>query len=95
MYSQADLTRIHKMSFCNKSFCEDSSYVGCFHCGEIYPAYEIEEYINEENSDEGTAICPHCWVDAVLPNSIIDLNSELMLAMYNRWFVKRESDLEE
>ncbi len=90
MFTKADLKRIHHYSFCNETQCNDSTNVGCFHCGEIFPASEITEYCTEQHSDEGTAICPKCWVDAILPDTMIELTAEMMLAMYNQYFVRRE-----
>jgi hypothetical protein len=42
-----------------------SKNVGCFYCLKIFSPAEIEEW-----TLDGCALCPHCGIDSVLPESI-------------------------
>ncbi|WP_425146200.1 hypothetical protein [Deinococcus sp.] len=37
---------------------------GCFYCLKLYKTSEILEWIESE----GTAVCPHCGIDSVIPD---------------------------
>lgn len=49
----------------NKPHIEDYEQCSCAHCLRVFPASEITAW--EDNGT--TAVCPHCGVDAVLPDA--------------------------
>ncbi len=57
-----------------------SDKVGCFYCLDIYPPSEIMEW-----TADGCAICPHCGIDSVLPESP-GLSSDFLAEMQKHWF---------
>jgi hypothetical protein len=57
-----------------------SNKVGCFYCLEIYPSSEIKEW-----TPDGCALCPHCGIDSVLPESR-HLSPEFLEKMQKYWF---------
>lgn len=78
-----DLQAAHSASFKNHTSIEASKRVGCFSCGEIYPASEIDEYWDHGE----TAVCARCGVDAVVGDAAVGLITEDWLtAMHGYWF---------
>lgn len=37
---------------------------GCFYCIKLFPVSEIKDWTDEQQ----TALCPHCQVDALIPD---------------------------
>ena len=77
----------HDYTFANEDYVKSSNKCGCFHCGKIFDASEVEEekYIKEKNGKR-TAICPYCGIDSVIPDSKVELTSELIQLMNDEWF---------
>lgn len=68
-----------RLSKNNRLQVENAPVVGCYFCESAYAGNTIEDW-----ADEGqTAICPYCWVDAVVPGPIS--KEDLRLANH-RWF---------
>lgn len=67
-----------KYSTDNKDSLEQANYAGCYHCMEVCETNQITEY-----TTNNTAICPHCGVDALLPNVV---DKELLKDGWNHWF---------
>ena len=70
-----------------------SDVAGCFYCQAFFSPDEISEWVDGRqpetgNTDDGvTALCPHCGIDAVLPNAIPTvLTAELLAEMHAYWF---------
>ena len=57
-----------------------SSKVGCFYCLSIYSPTEIAEW-----TPDGCALCPHCGIDSVLPESE-HLTADCLSEMNRYWF---------
>ena len=75
----------HQYSISNKQSVLSSDRCGCFFCQKIFESNMISEtYINDKNGE--TAICPFCGVDAILPDSKVDLSEALLEDMYKVWF---------
>lgn len=75
----------HQYSISNKQSVLSSDRCGCFFCQKIFESNMISEtYINDKNGE--TAICPFCGVDAILPDSKVDLSEALLEDMYQVWF---------
>jgi hypothetical protein len=45
-----------------------SKQCGCFHCLELFPPTEINEWLGPD-SDPSDALCPYCGIDSVLGDS--------------------------
>ena len=58
----------HKHSFKNRKELSGEKMCGCFYCGKIFPAAEIEDWY-EENDGNETAVCPYCYIDSVIGES--------------------------
>ena len=62
----------------------ESKLCGCFHCLEVFPPHEIEEWIH----DGETALCPRCGVDSVIGSaSGYSIKREFLAKMHNHWFL--------
>lgn len=87
--SRKDVIEAHKFSSNNKPLLQKDKKCGCFHCLKIFEPKEIEEYIEDDNACDqyGTAICPYCGIDSVLPESAgYPLTKEFLSKMYKVWF---------
>ncbi len=74
----------HTFSLANRKDIEDSLRCGCFFCLNIFDKTQITEWLHDKNGE--TAICPHCGVDAVLPDSKVKLSKPVLEEMYHVWF---------
>ena len=74
---------IYKHSCRNHAELKQSLKCGCFSCGSIFDATEVEEY-----TDDGkTALCPYCSVDSVIGDaSGIELNPKLLNELSKMYF---------
>ena len=79
--NEAELEKAHEASHDNKEIIERSSWCGCFHCLNIFPPSEIEEYPGD------SALCPCCGMDAVIGNaSGFPITPEFVAEMYEEYF---------
>jgi hypothetical protein len=62
----------------NMEAIKESEFCFCVHCFEKYPASEVVEHT------DGDAICPRCYVDAVIPDSCGMEITEDLLREWNR-----------
>lgn len=88
-YSRNDAIEAHKFSSNNKPSLEKDKICGCFNCLEIFNPAEIEEYLEGDNSCDrlGTALCPYCGIDSVLPESSgYPITKAFLKKMYKVWF---------
>ena len=75
----------HKASFQNKRLVMRSKLCGCFYCGRVYPASEVESWSHDR--EDMTAICPYCLIDSVIPDaSGFSLDAEFLRDMQRYWF---------
>ena len=73
----------HKHSWKNREAIEASPTCGCFHCGQVFPSSEVEEF-HDENE---TGFCPKCGIDSLLPStSGLPLTAEFLDRMNYHWF---------
>ena len=78
-----DIISAHKLSVHNRDALKKANRCGCFFCLEIYSPKEIYDWI----SFDDTAICPHCWVDSVIPESSeLSLTEAFLKEMHDYWF---------
>ncbi|MEM9244380.1 MAG: hypothetical protein AAGA67_01350 [Cyanobacteria bacterium P01_F01_bin.153] len=59
----------------------------CFYCCKIFKPSAIADWIDEPNSTEQTALCPHCEIDSVIgDHSGIPITEEFLKKMQRHWF---------
>lgn len=79
-----DIIQAHRCSINHRSKIIKDKKCGCFYCLKIFSPKEITDWIEDKN---GTAICPHCGIDAVIGESSgFPLTEEFLLKMKNYWF---------
>ncbi len=79
-----DIIEAHTYSINHKSKILKDKKCGCFYCLKIFSPTEITDWIEDE---KGTAICPHCGIDAVIGESSgFSITEEFLLKMKNYWF---------
>lgn len=70
-------------SFKTRGEIEKSTNVGCFFCAEIFPAAEIAEWVDGEQ----TPVCPKCGIDSVIGDAQgVVLTKEVLRLMQKRSF---------
>lgn len=81
-WPEARLRAAHEASSLPVPRIRASDRVGCFYCLRVYPSAEVVE-----NADY--AWCPHCGVDAVLPDREVPEVHEpgFLDAMHRLWFL--------
>jgi hypothetical protein len=93
MFEVAQLKEVHRYSARHRRMLESAVLCGCFYCGAIFPAGEIDLWCDD--AEEGvsgtlgtTALCPRCGIDSVIPDNIpaVPLNVELLTAMREYFF---------
>ncbi len=81
------LPTIHKLCIRNRDALKTSTLCGCFYCRDIFPASTVTTFCQErDQSSPTTALCPHCGVDSILPDSAITLTPALLNAMHDAYF---------
>jgi hypothetical protein len=92
-YNRADLEGIQKHSIRHRERIERSVQCGCFYCLATFSPAEITDWVDLPNGEEDerrgvTALCPHCGIDAVLPDNVpgAPLSAELLETMKKHWF---------
>jgi len=83
--SIVSLIRAHKYSSNHKSSLLRDKKCGCYHCMKIFAPKEIESWIDDKV--DGTAICPHCGVDAILGESSgFPITARFLRKMHRHYF---------
>lgn len=78
------LKNAHKFCTNHREVLSRDTICGCFHCLRIYSPSEITKWLRDET---GTALCPHCGVDAVLGESSgYPITKEFLTEMHAAWF---------
>lgn len=77
------LEAAHRHTIRNRSEIERSQNCGCTCCERIFPAAEVEEYI-----DNGTtAMCPYCSCDALVGDAAgFGLTADLLHQLNKHYF---------
>ena len=89
MKQEHELELAHSRCTNNKADLKSSCICGCFFCLNIFKPKEIEEYIEVDTpiDYDGTAICPYCGVDSVIPESAgFPITRDFLAKMQRRWF---------
>jgi NAD-dependent SIR2 family protein deacetylase len=71
------------LSMKNRRHVTTSKTCGCYYCGHIFPPGDVKEW-----TDQGeTALCPRCWVDAVLADSQqVRIEPDVLRKAHLYWF---------
>ncbi len=78
-----DYIDAHRFSSGHKAQLQGDTLCGCFYCLSVFPPREIEAWLDPE----GTALCPHCGIDAVIgASSGYPITREFLEKMRNYWF---------
>lgn len=79
-----DYIEAHKHSSNHREKLILDERCGCFYCLTIFNPKEISEWVEDI---KGTAICPYCWVDAIIGESSgYPITKEFLRKMNNHWF---------
>lgn len=93
MLYRTDFESLHNSSSKHRVLLAGAVHLGCFYCRAIFSPSEIVEWCDSPDPectrpDTGvTALCPHCGIDAVLPETAaIAITPALLEAMHTYWF---------
>ena len=82
-YTVENLVAAHKHSANHKAKLEQDDVCGCFHCCKVFSPKEIIDWYD----DEGTAVCPYCYIDSVIGKSSgYEITEEFLIAMEDYFF---------
>jgi hypothetical protein len=80
---EREASRLHRHTRANQMELEASEVCGCIACERIYFPSEIVRWL-----EDGTALCPHCGVDAVVGSaSGIPIMPGVLRRAHERWFL--------
>ena len=83
MDREREASRLHRHTRANQMELEASEVCGCIACERIYFPSEIVRWL-----EDGTAMCPHCGVDAVVGSaSGIPIMPGVLRRAHERWFL--------
>lgn len=87
-YSKVNTKGAHSHSANHRSEIENSAVCGCFYCLAIFKPSIIEEWVDEDESGNGTtALCPMCGIDSVIGDaSGYAITKDFLEVMHKNWF---------
>lgn len=68
----------------NRNFVEKSKQCGCIYCQKVFESKQVKMY-----TDDGCAMCPHCWVDAVVPDHLVQITDQKLNDWHQEGFGKK------
>lgn len=72
----------------NKHRIVGSTKCGCYSCLEVFPKGDIKEWTDKDE----TALCPHCGVDAVIPDETgVELTAANLKIAHDFWFASKKA----
>lgn len=84
-YSKEELIRAYNSARNNKRCIQESETCVCFACKNRFYSYEIDHWIVGEQ--ENTALCPYCYIEAVLAEKArYSITEEFLTAMNEYWY---------
>ncbi len=88
---------LRQKSFKNALEVMQSNTCGCFYCLKIYPTSDIKaEYLIAELDGQETVWCPHCGIDAVIPEAPeYALDIDLLRQLYAMSFEIDDAEFED
>ncbi|NLI53052.1 MAG: cytoplasmic protein [Clostridiales bacterium] len=88
MKTDFDLIRAHEFCTGHRAQLQQDQICGCFYCLRLFHPREITEWIDEPG---GTALCPHCGIDAVIgESSRLPMTKDFLRRMHQYWFTESE-----
>jgi len=76
----------HRSAFRNRKYFSTVGPCGCFYCGAHYPSTAVKTWVD---SEEQTALCPKCGIDAVIhADSGFPITSTFLDALHFLYFGK-------
>lgn len=79
-----DLKELHKLSFKGRPQLLQANTCGCFYCFALFSPKDIEDWAD----DRQTAICPHCGIDSIIPDTAQAPLTESLLKEMHQFFFK-------
>jgi hypothetical protein len=77
------LEALHRQSSGHRQALSAADKVGCFYCRKTFKPTEILDWVDSG----GTALCPRCGIDSVVPETAQHtLTAELLHDMHAYWF---------
>ena len=77
------LERLHRQCSGHRQALNQAERCGCFYCERTFQPSTIEVWVDADS----TAVCPHCGIDSVVPESPqYRLTAELLHDMHTYWF---------
>lgn len=80
-----NIKELHLHSFGNRQSIENSKKVGCFYCCNIMEASKIIDFAVEKTGEE-TALCPLCFMDAVIGDFDSKFDIKVLNLMRDNFF---------
>lgn len=82
------IERAHENSSLHKVEILKSNICGCFYCLMTSKSDEIVDWIDTDNPNNATALCPHCGIDSVIgaASGFPVENKDFLKAMNKFWF---------
>lgn len=77
-----DIKSAHKFCANNQKAISKSKNCGCFYCLEIFPASEVDLFVDDDN----TAVCPKCSMDSVICDQDVAFDKQFLQDMNKYWF---------
>jgi len=60
---------------------------GCFYCCAVFPPGGIDEWVDEQDGEGQTALCPRCGIDSVIGDRAgFPITPEFLGRMNEYWF---------
>ncbi len=85
--AKPDYIEAHQHASEHEKELSASENCGCFHCVSVFEPSDIVEWIEEQNSDERTALCPFCEKEAVIGEAAgFPITVEFLEKMRKYWF---------
>ena len=79
------LKKAHRASFENEESIRKSKECLCFHCNNLFPPSEIQDWVNDAHGR--TALSPYCRIDSVIGDEAgYPFTEKFILAMNGYWF---------
>jgi hypothetical protein len=76
------IKQLSKYSKINKIYIENSDMCACYYCLSVFEPKEIINWIDKKE----TALCPKCGIDAVIGDSVSQIDTEFLEKASDYWF---------
>jgi hypothetical protein len=70
----------------NQKSIAKSKECACINCCKRFPPNKVEDFIEDGEKDNGTAECPFCGIDAVVPDSLVAYTEAQLIQWHNEGF---------